>query len=283
MGRFHLLDNIDRRLVAAPRLDLPAAAVYEASRRSRIGRNASVPGGLFYCPICGGRFRRFLPFGLGQRRNARCPGCGSLERHRFLWLILTDQYGVLRRRVRILHVAPEPCIRDALAANPALRYVSVDAFDPAADSIADLTALPFRSGAFDHVICNHVLEHVSDDRSAMAELHRVLAPSGRAAVMVPIDLERAETFEDPSVNSAAGRLAAFGHPYHVRVCGADYPDRLREAGFAVRLVRSETLTPHSRRLWRINRTVVFDCRKRGNAGQKRNRPGTGPGRSRGGS
>ena len=40
------------------------------------------------CPVCGQRFGHFLRFGLNRRRNARCPGCGSLERHRFLWLYL---------------------------------------------------------------------------------------------------------------------------------------------------------------------------------------------------
>lgn len=220
-----------------------------------------VPGDIFHCPICGGRYRRFLPFGLDGRRNARCPGCGSLERHRFLWLWLRNEFGLLRRRARVLHVAPEPCVRDALAGNPALRYVSVDMFDPAADRTADLTALPFASGAFQIAICSHVLEHVMDDRAAMAELHRVLAPGGRAAVMVPVDMKRVSTFEDSAIDTAAGRSAAFGHPYHVRICGADYPDRLRAAGFVVDPIFSDVLSRHRRRVWRINKTVLFDCRK----------------------
>ncbi len=235
-------------------------------------RLAGVPGNLFSCPVCGGRFRRFLPFGLDGRRNARCPGCGSLERHRFLWLWLRDEYRLLQRRARVLHVAPEPCVRDALAANPGLRYVSVDMFDPAADRAADLTALPFPSGEFHTAICSHVLEHVTDDRAAMAELYRVLAPGGRVVVMVPIDMKRAGTFEDPAIDTAAGRNAAFGHPYHVRICGADYPDRLREAGFLVDPVSSDMLSPHRRRLWRINKTVLFDCRKPAGGAPKENGP-----------
>lgn len=275
-------DDLNRRLAAAPRLDTAEAAVYRASRDAR-KPIANVPAGPLHCPVCGGRFRKFFPFGLGRRRNAQCPGCGSLERHRFLWLVLRDDYGLLRRQVRLLHVAPEPCIRDALAANPALGYVSADMFDPAALLTADLTALPFRDGEFDAVICSHVLEHIGDDKAAMAELYRILSPGGRAAVMVPIDRKRAETYEDPSIDTAAGRAAAFGHPYHVRICGADYAGRLSDAGFIVDSVSSTRLSPHNRRRWRINKTVVFDCRKPGNAGQKRNRPGNGPGRNRGGS
>ncbi len=256
-----MLEDLNRRLADVERLNVPAGTVYGVSRRAGSRPAKAVAGGHFHCPVCGGRYGRFLPFGLGGRRNARCPGCGSLERHRFLWLRLRDEYGLLRRRSRLLHVAPEPCIRGALAGNPGLRYVSVDMFDPAADRAADLTALPFPAGAFDVALCSHVLEHVTDDRAAMAELYRVMAPGGRAAIMVPIDLKRAETFEDPAIDTAAGRNAAFGHPYHVRICGADYPDRLREAGFRVDTVSSELLSRHRRRLWRINKTVMFDCRK----------------------
>ncbi|UCH74102.1 MAG: class I SAM-dependent methyltransferase [Rhodospirillales bacterium] len=256
-----MLDDLNRRLAAVQRLNVPAEAVYGRARSEGGTVLSPARGGTLHCPVCDGRFRKFLPFGLNGRRNARCPGCGSLERHRFLWLLLRDDYKLLRRRARVLHVAPEPAIRDALAANRAIRYVSVDLFDPTADRAADLAALPFPSGAFDTVICSHVLEHVADDRAAMAELHRVLARGGRAAIMVPLDLTRAATFEDPTIDTAAGRNAAFGHPYHVRICGADYGDRLRSAGFAVRQVRSNMLSAHYRRIWRINRTLVFDCRK----------------------
>ena len=49
----------------------------------------------------------------------------------------------------------------------------------------DGLALPFGDACFDRVIAAEVLEHVPDDRSAMAELARVLRPGGRLAVTVP--------------------------------------------------------------------------------------------------
>ena len=51
--------------------------------------------------------------------------------------------------------------------------------------VADGAALPFADGAFDAVIAAEVLEHVADDRPAVAELTRVLRPGGRLAVTVP--------------------------------------------------------------------------------------------------
>lgn len=256
-----MLEDLNRRLASVQRLNIPADAVYGVSPRARGRRDDSVPGNAFACPVCGGRYRRFLPFGLNSRRNARCPGCGSLERHRFMWMHLRDRHRLMQRRLRLLHIAPEQCVHDILSQNPELHYVSADMFDPAADRAADMTALPFGDASFDFAICSHVLEHIEDDRTAMGELFRVLVPGGRAVVMVPIEMDRPETYEDVSIDTAAGRDAAFGHPYHVRICGADYPDRLRDAGFEVELVYSRTLTPHMRRFWRINKTLLFDCRK----------------------
>jgi len=49
----------------------------------------------------------------------------------------------------------------------------------------DVLHLPFPDGFFHHVICAETLEHLHDDRRAMAELVRVLRPGGRLAVTVP--------------------------------------------------------------------------------------------------
>jgi SAM-dependent methyltransferase len=50
---------------------------------------------------------------------------------------------------------------------------------------ADALALPFADGAFDRIVAAEVLEHIWEDRGAMAELARVLRPGGTMAVTVP--------------------------------------------------------------------------------------------------
>ena len=44
--------------------------------------------------------------------------------------------------------------------------------------VASGEALPFRDGAFDLVICNHVYEHVQNPKALMSEIQRVLQPGG---------------------------------------------------------------------------------------------------------
>lgn len=135
--------------------------------------------------------------------------------------------------MRLLHFAPENALARRLSALPRVEYVTADLDPGAAMVAADITALPFADSSFDAILCIHVLEHVDDDRAAMRELRRVLAPGGFAIVMVPLDLDRAETYEDASVVSPEDRRREFWQSDHVRLYGRDLAERLRAAGFEV--------------------------------------------------
>lgn len=242
--------------LAEGRLD--EAALYRMERAHRPPPGGKVAPGLLACPICGATALRFLRFGLAGRRNAQCPSCGSLERHRFLWLYLQRRTPLFRRPLRLLHTAPEPALEARLRPLPHLRYTSVDRFDPAADVQADLTDLPFAAASFDALLSCHVLEHVADDRAALAELARVIRPGGWGVLMVPFDPRLPATLEDPANDTPARRMAAYGHPYHHRIYGADLVGRLAAAGFAAEIVTTRAfLTPHARRRWRINRNNLL--------------------------
>ncbi len=265
-----MLDSLARQLKTIEAEALPEAEIYRQERlheglrrmpaRERRHRD---PGGVLQCPICGTQARRFLPFGLAGRRNARCPVCGSVERHRFLWRYLTRATGWLHQRLRVLHTAPEACLEHRFRALPNWRYRSVDRFDPAADILADLRALPLATGSQDLILTSHTLEHIPDDRAAIRELGRVTRPGGVVLVMVPFDPRLQRTLEDPANDTPARRMAAYGHPYHYRIYGADLIDRLAEAGFDATVVESKRwLTPHQRRRYRINRNHLLTCRRR---------------------
>jgi hypothetical protein len=256
-----MLHGLSRLLTRIAADGLAAEAVY---RRDDLHRRRAVPvppGGRL-CPVCGATARRFLPFGLDGRREALCPACGSLERHRFLWWCLETRLGLGERRWAILHTAPEPCVEARLRSRRAGEYVSVDRYDPSADVRADLTDLPFADARFDLIVSSHVLEHVEDDRRALRELARVLKRSGRLVLMFPYD-PAGPTREDPAVDTPAKRLAAYGHPYHYRVYGTDVPERLAEAGLAAEEVAAERVLPgFRRRRLRLRRNRLFVCSKR---------------------
>ncbi|MDP9159525.1 MAG: methyltransferase domain-containing protein [Acidobacteriota bacterium] len=106
----------------------------------------------------------------------------------------------------------------------------------------DISQIGYPDNTFDIIYCSHVLEHVPDDRKAMAELRRVLKPDGWAIILVPITGEC--TDEDPRCVHPEERLRRFGQEDHVRCYGLDYIDRLRSAGFSVTcIVPRDFLSP----------------------------------------
>lgn len=50
---------------------------------------------------------------------------------------------------------------------------------------ANAFTLPFADESFDHIICSEVLEHIEDYPLVLAEIQRVLKPSGHLCVSVP--------------------------------------------------------------------------------------------------
>jgi len=189
------------------------------------------------CPLCqhAGVFLSYSNFG-PPRRNAQCPHCGSLERHRLVGLCL-HRLGVKPGLAdRIVHFAPEPVIARFLAGHPG--YTSADLQPGAAREVQDITRMTYPDASMALFIANHVLEHVPDDAAAMKEIRRVLAPDGLAVLTVPLDEERATTEEDLNVTDPAERLRRFGHTDHVRIYGCDFTERLKAAGLRVQEFRA---------------------------------------------
>jgi len=185
-------------------------------------------------PIDGSGFRKFLPYGYEQQReNVLSPSTLSLERHRLLWLYLKNETDFFNRKLKVLHFAPEQAYYKRFRKLNNLEYTTTDLNSPLADVKADICDLPFADESFDFILCNHVLEHIPDDRKAMQELYRILRPGGTAILQIPQELDRAETFQDDSITDPKERAKIFGQYDHVRVYGRDYFDKLREVGFNV--------------------------------------------------
>lgn len=174
------------------------------------------------CPICGWDGPAFLPSPRPRRPNRICPGCESSERYRALELTLRST-GKVEPGTRLLEVAPIDTLAST-ARDLGYDYASIDLKSLKAMVHGDLCALPFADGAFDTVVCFHVLEHVPNDRAAVAELARVVGPRGRVIVIVPRDESRATTFEVPDADPADYE-ALYGQSDHVRIYGADIAER----------------------------------------------------------
>ena len=211
---------------------LPPAIKGPLRRARNLIRYLSVRGSARHCPICGKSSRAFGDFGAERRKDAQCLYCGSLERHRLIWLYFQRRTDLFDGRLkRMLHVAPETCLEPQLKRAIGSGYLTADLLDPGAMVRMDITDIGYPDGTFDVIYCSHVLEHVDDDRRAMREFRRVLKPEGWAILLVPITVEK--TFEDPTITDPARRLELFGQDDHVRRYGPDYLDRLRDAGFDV--------------------------------------------------
>ena len=206
-----------------------------------------------YCPICGNSSFRFQDTDLNPRADARCGHCGSFERHRLIWLYLERTYGLRSFPGKMLDVSPAAPLANGLRALLGGRYLGAGK-GPADMERMDVQDMPYEDRTFDLVCCSHVLEHVENDRKAMSEIARVLKNDGAAIILVPI--ASGDTCEDPAITSPRDRWVHFGSPDHVRRYGLDFVERLKAAGFNVRIVRAaDFLGAHEIEKMRIRHRV----------------------------
>jgi SAM-dependent methyltransferase len=237
-------------------------------------------GSRFECPFCHWTFRRLgsagfdYPIliekgvvGAAYHPNDVCPRCKSNARERLVYTYLKGETPLFQEPATVLHIAPEPNLASSLKTLSQLKYFTGDLFEEGVAVRLDVMQLPFPAEKFDWIICNHVLEHVADDRAAMRELRRVLRPKGNAVLQVPIATKLESTLEDPAAVSEAERIEKFGQRDHVRLyCLPDYLERLRSAGFSVeaRSALDYFGKDSVSRYAMIEDELIISCRKNGN-------------------
>ena len=164
------------------------------------------------------------------RRGAACAKCGSVERHRLLALWIAANEAVIDG-AKIIHFAPESAVASLLR-NRTNGYLSADLTPGAADMVLNIEKIDMPDGSFDVAVCSHVLEHV-DDKKALSEIHRILAPGGRALLMFPIVEGWDHTYENPIHTTPNERNIYYGQSDHVRFFGRDVRNRIRNSGFSL--------------------------------------------------
>ena len=218
-----------------------------------------------YCPICNHDFMVFLPFGESSRKNAECPNCGSLERHRLCYLYL-EKSNVFERNIKLLHFAPEEIFAKIFSNQDNFDYLPVDLFPgPNVAEQFDIQDIPYKDNSFDLIYCSHVLEHVPDDNKALKELYRVLKPASKKAfaiIQVPINKEFQKTLENDEYNTPELRTIYYGQADHLRYYGNDFPDILKNIGFEVQIFEDSNIQKNLREKYGINEEQLFICSKK---------------------
>jgi SAM-dependent methyltransferase len=203
------------------------------------------------CPICQfssknfnwvGRdfdiLKKYDVIGAG-RRQVLCPRCGSIDRDRLIYIFLREVFNIENKNniINVLHIAPEKSLLNIFLSLPNINYIIGDIDTTKYKSFInirkiDITQTNFDDNYFDLVICNHVLEHITDDSKAMQEIFRILNLKRHAILQVPIS-NCFKTIEDKSIIDPLLREQYFGQHDHVRIYGTDYIEKLKDIGFKV--------------------------------------------------
>lgn len=185
------------------------------------------------CPFEDKIVNKFLFF--NNRDNAKCPYCGSLERHRLVQLFIKK---LNLNFNNMLHFAPEQIMQTQFQ-KISKKYMCADLNPQRYQKLVDVkymdaTKIPYND-AFDCVFASHILEHIPKDRMAMSEIYKSLVKEGVFIALVPQKFTIKQTYENEKIVTDADRLKHFGQEDHVRWYGLDFTTRLKETGFYIKI------------------------------------------------
>lgn len=150
---------------------------------------------------------------------------------------------------KLLHIAPEACLRPYIVDMGNELYLSCDLFRRDVDIRLNIEQMPFSDQFFDIVFCSHVLPEVEHDELALAEIHRVLNPEGWALVSVPSMGESTTSVQPGDEHEAP--------PEFFRIYGDEFSNQLVKHGFDVeRIELSDVLDQEQQSRMRIDRQTA---------------------------
>lgn len=229
----------------------------------------------FTCNFCHATYQQFVPeypypaivdaintnqVIAGYGSNVYCPNCMSKNRERLVLAVIENTLTIHNKK--ILHFSPEKNLYNYLSSKANVTSVDiVPGFYKKIDSnisYADATNLQFKTGSFDIIIANHILEHIPDDIAAMKEICRVLQPTGVAILQVPYSEKLTTTIEEPHINNPAKQEQLFGQKDHVRIYAlTDYVNRLIKSGFTVTVLSPTILAQYAIHAIQPNESVIL--------------------------
>jgi SAM-dependent methyltransferase len=213
------------------------------------------------CPICSAQFDEFLPSSPTRPRKAKCPSCGSAERHRFFALLLKRMPDLLPDGT-MLHFAPEAWLENEMTAKYGEDgYIRVDYQNYGIDARVDIQNLAFADESFNAVLCFSVLEHVPNDYKAMDELARVCRPGATVCIHVPLQYKSHASMRDAL--PAKERKAKYGQYDHLRYYGLDIVETLGERFASAELIRTGDVfsAPEQARFGLNERVALVVCKR----------------------
>ncbi|MEA4956346.1 hypothetical protein SDC9_03738 [bioreactor metagenome] len=169
----------------------------------------------------------FLQYGADNRKNARCPHCGSLERDRLTFLIFKNVVNVFQENVKLLHINPKYIFSDLFEKHSNIDHWPVEINKKDKNSnYFDIEDMAYKNNSFDVVFLSHVLEYLPNDMRALEEIYRVIKPAKTGAYVVIVSpiFKNLDKTEEREFN---------GQMKPVRSYGIDFSNRLKSIGFHV--------------------------------------------------
>jgi len=226
---------------------LPREIIEIIYKYLRLYRLFFLRGNNFLCPICKFKASKFLPYGkdyeaikkykiigMGFRKNAICPNCFSKDRERLLYLFLQNLIDkkLISFSSKVIHFSPEMSLEKNFFRKYFSNYFTADIIKNKSDFTIDLQNFNLKEKNFDLVICNHVLEHIEDDTTALKNIYSIIKPGGMAILQVPLSTIIDVDFKKEGIISDSEKLNYYGQSDHVRIYSEkNFLKKITDTGF----------------------------------------------------